>query len=296
MSRFQFVEDHHRAYGVKRLCRILEVSRSGFYRWRAAGPARAEREHADRELAVCIKRIHADSEGTYGRPRITAELRAAGYRVNHKRVARLMSRHGIAGLHLRKRVRTTIPEPAATPVPDLLGRDFTATVPGTRYVGDITYLPVGDGRFLYLATVLDLYSRRLAGWSIAEHMRTDLVTDALKAAAATRGGTLRGAIFHSDNGAQYASKQFAELCDSLGVIRSRGAVGTSADNAAAESFNASLKRETLQGARRWPGARAARLTVFRWITRYNTRRLHSALGYRSPIDYEHQSAKLAIAA
>ena len=296
MSRFQFVEDHHSAYGVKRLCRILAVSRSGFYRWRAAGPARAERERVDRELAARIARIHTDSEGTYGRPRITAELNATGRAINHKRVARLMRRLGIAGLHLRKKIRTTVPEQSATPVPDLLERDFTAMALGTRYVGDITYLPIGDGRFLYLATVLDLYSRRLAGWSIAEHMRTDLVTDALKAAAATRGGALRGAIFHSDNGAQYASKQFAELCDTLGVIRSRGAVGTSADNAAAESFNATLKRETLQGAKRWPGAHAARLAVFRWITRYNTRRLHSALGYRSPLDYEHRSANLAIAA
>lgn len=296
MSRFQFVEDHHRAYGVKRLCRIVEVSRSGFYRWRAGAEARGEQERADRELGAHIARIHTDSEGTYGRPRITAELSATGQVVNHKRVARLMRQLGIAGLHLRKKVRTTIPEPAASPVPDLLERDFTAVAAGTRYVGDITYLPIGNGKFLYLATVLDLYSRRLAGWSIAEHMRTDLVTDALKAAAATRGGTLRGAIFHSDNGAQYASGQFAELCDALGVTRSRGAVGTSADNAAAEAFNATLKRETLQGAKRWPGPRAARLAVFRWITRYNTRRLHSALGYRSPIDYEHRSANLAIAA
>jgi transposase InsO family protein len=236
-----------------------------------------------------------DSDGAYGRPRITAELRDTGVAVNHKRVGRIMRRVGIGGLHLRKKVRTTIPEPAASPVPDLLERDFTAQAPNTRYVRDITYLPVGDGKFLYLATVIDLFSRRLAGWSIAEHMRTDLVTDALRAAAATRGGDLQGAIFHSDNGAQ-GSRQFAELCDSLGVIRSRGAVGTSADNAAAKAFNASLKRETLQGAKRWPGARAARLAVFRWATRYNTRRRHSALGNRSPVDYEHRSATLAIAA
>ncbi len=199
-------------------------------------------------------------------------------------------------MHLRKRVRTRIPEPSAAPVPDLLERDFTAQAPNTRYVGDITYLPVGDGRFLYLATVIDRYSRRLAGWSIAEHMRTDLVTDALLAAAATRGGNLKDAIFHSVNGAQGVSKQFAEFCDTLGVTPSRGTVGTSAENAAAESFNASLKRETLQGAKSRPGARAARLAVFRWITRYNTRRRHSALDYRSRIDYEHRSATLAIAA
>ncbi len=228
------------------------------------------RERDDAELAGRITEIHKDSDGTYGAPRVTAELRDAGVSVNHKRVARVMRRAGVVGLHLRKKVRTTIPEPSATPVPDLLRRDFTATAPNTRYVGDITYLPVGNGRFLYLATVLDLHSKRLAGWSIADHMRTELVTDALRAAAATRGaGGLRGAVFHSDNGAQYASKEFAKVCADLGVIRSRGAVGTSADNAAAESFNATLKRETLQGRKRWPGARAARLAVFRWVTRYN---------------------------
>lgn len=296
MSRFQFVEDHRGAYGVKRLCRILGVSRSGYYRWQAGAPARLERERADRELGDRIRVLHADSDGTYGRPRITAALRRSGQVVNHKRVSRVMARFKIAGVHLRRKVRTTIPEPSATPVPDLIERDFTATAPNTRYVGDITYLPVAGGRFLYLATVLDLHSRRLAGWSIAEHMRTDLVTDALKAAAATRGGNLSGAVFHSDNGAQYVSKQFADLCGELGVIRSRGKVGTSADNAAAEAFNASLKRETLQGAKRWPSPRDARLAVFRWATRYNTRRLHSTLDYHSPIEYELRSATLATAA
>jgi transposase InsO family protein len=296
VSRFQFVEDHHGAYGVKRLCQVLGISRSGFYRWRTAAPARAERERDDRELGEWIRQVHAETDGTYGRPRITAALHRAGQVVNHKRVGRLMRLLGITGVHLRRKVRTTIPEPSATPVPDLLERDFTAKAPNTRYVGDITYLPVGDGRFLYLATVIDLFSRRLAGFSIAEHMRTDLVTDALRAAAATRGGNLGGAIFHSDNGAQYASKQFAELCDSLGVIRSRGKVGTSADNAAAEAFNATLKRETLQGAKRWPSSRDARLAVFRWATRYNTRRLHSALDYHSPVEYELRSATLATAA
>jgi len=127
---------------------------------------------------VRIARIHTDSEGTYGRPRITAQLAASGRAVSHERVARPMRRRGIAGLHLRQKVRTTIPEPAACPAPDLLTRDFTATAPNTRYVGDITYLPIGDGKYLYPATVLDLYSRRLACWSIAEHMRTDLATDA----------------------------------------------------------------------------------------------------------------------
>ncbi|WP_327129621.1 IS3 family transposase [Streptomyces sp. NBC_01727] len=296
-SRFQFVDDHRGAFGVKRLCRILTVSRSGFYRWLAGADALASRAQADVELAEHINRIHQESDGTYGVPRVTAELKDSGRRVNHKRVERVMRKFHIVGLHLRKKVRTTIPEPSATPVPDLLQRDFTAQVPNTKYVGDITYLPVGNGQFLYLATVLDLCSKRLTGWSIADHMRTSLVTDALRAAARARGGDgLRGAIFHSDNGAQYVSKEFAQVCSELGVTRSRGAVGTSADNAAAESLNATMKRETLQGRKRWNGAREARLAVFRWATRYNTRRRHSRLGQISPITYEQQSTTLATAA
>ncbi|MCY0932604.1 IS3 family transposase [Streptomyces sp. H27-H1] len=296
-SRFQFVDDLRGAFGVKRLCRILKLSRSGFYRWLAGADARAGRARADAELAERIAQIHAESDGTYGAPRVTAELRDDGVRVNHKRVARVMRARGIVGFHLRKKVRTTIPEPSATPVPDLLRRDFTAHEPNTKYVGDITYLPIGGGQFLYLATVLDLYSKRLAGWSIADHMRTSLVTDALKAAAAARGAAgLRGAIFHSDNGAQYVSKEFAQVCEELGVARSRGAVGTSADNATAESLNATMKRETLQGRKRWNGAREARLAVFRWATRYNTRRRHSRLGQISPITYELRSTTLATAA
>jgi transposase InsO family protein len=296
VNRFQFVADHKDTFGVKRLCRVLQLARSSFYRWLGAAAARLARERDDERLAARIRKIHADQDGTYGSPRITAELRDQGIQVNHKRVERVMREHGIVGLHLRKQVRTTVPEPDATPVPDLLRRDFTADTVGHAYVGDITYLPIGGGRFLYLATVLDLGSRRLAGWSIADHMRTSLVTDALEAAARTRGGSLNGAIFHSDNGAQYCSKDFEQACRRLGVTRSRGAVGTSADNAAAESFNATLKRETLQGAHRWPDARTARLQVFGWITRYNTRRRHSHLGQISPIDYEKTTGSLTAAA
>ena len=295
MNRFQFVADYQAAYGVKRLCRVLEIARSSYYRWRSAAEARTARARADAQLAERITAIHTAHDGTYGSPRITAELRDQGLQVNHKRVERVMRRHGIAGLRLRRTVRTTVPAPDAAPVTDLLGRDFTAPAPGRRYVGDITYLPIADGTFLYLATVLDLGSRRLVGWSIADHMRTELVVDALQAAAATRGGTLAGAIFHSDNGAQYCSEGFAQACRRLGVTRSRGAVGTSADNAAAESFNATLKRETLQGARHWPTTHAARQTVFRWATRYNTRRRHSRLGQLSPINYERTTGSLPAA-
>jgi transposase InsO family protein len=198
---------------------VLEVSRSGFYRWLKAAPARLARARVDARLARRIRKIHKESDGTYGAPRVTAELKDAGIDVNHKRVERVMRRIGIEGVHLRKKVRTTVPEPSATPVPDLLQRDFTASEPNARYVGDITYLPIGDGQFLYLATVLDLCSKRLAGWSIADHMRTELVTDALKAAARTRGGTLNGAVFHSDNGAQGGFNRSSQHLDHGGVAR-----------------------------------------------------------------------------
>ncbi len=292
MSRFQFVEDHREAFEVKRLCQVLGIQRSSYYKWRSTAATRAQRQEADAALAARIQRVHADSDGAYGAPRITAELREEGLVVNEKRIARVMRKFGIVGTHLRRRVRTTVPEPASTPVPDLFGRDFSASAPNLKYMGDITYLPVGDGEFLYLATVLDCFSRRVVGWSIADHMRTSLVADALAMAAATR-GTLQGAVFHTDHGAQYGSRQFAELCAELGVTQSMGAVGTSADNAACESFHASLKRELLKGARRWPGARACRAAVFRWLNRYNTWRRHSANGQVSPVAYERQQSATA---
>ena len=291
MSRFQFVADHRHAFEVKRLCEIVQVTRSSFYAWQDAAPRRAARAAADAQLADRIRTIH-EVDRTQGAPRITAELNdgaAREERVNHKRVARIMRAHAIAGLRLRRRVRTTIPEPADQKVPDLIRRDFTAPAPNQRYVGDITYLPIADGSNLYLATVIDCFSRRLAGWAIAAHMRTDLVADALSAAHGTR-GLLAGAIFHTDHGAQYSAKAFAQHCQRLGVIQSMGAVGTSADNALAESFNATLKRETLQGAHAWPDEATCRREVFRWVTRYNTRRRHSYCGQQSPIVYEQQHA------
>jgi transposase InsO family protein len=287
VSRCQFVEDHRDAHGVKRLCQVLELNRSSYYKWRSGAKAREQRETADAALAEQIRAVHKESDGAYGSPRITAELRENGQKVNEKKVARVMRKFSIAGIRLRRRVRTTIPEPSKSPVPDLFQRNFTAPEPGMKYMGDITYLPLDNGEFLYLATVLDCFSRRVVGWSIAAHMRTALVADALKMAAATR-GSLHGAVFHSDHGAQYGSKEYADLCRELGVTRSMGAVGTSADNAACESFHAALKRETLRGDRHYGDAAACRRTVFRWLTRYNTRRRHSANGQLSPIAYEHR--------
>lgn len=287
MTRFQFVADHQHAYEVKRLCELLEVERSSFYAWQAAAPAREARAEADARLAERIRAVH-EQDTTMGAPRITAELNDGAdeaERVNHKRVARVMRQDGIRGYRRRRKVRTTIPEPANQKVPDLLERDFTAPAPNLRYVGDITYLPIADGSNLYLATVIDCHSRRLVGWAVADHMRTELVEDALKAAAATR-GSLAGAIFHSDHGSVYTSKDFARLCATLGVTQSMGAVGTSADNSLAEAFNATFKREVLQDQNCWPDEATCRRQAFRWLTRYNTRRRHSWCGYRSPIAYE----------
>jgi transposase InsO family protein len=289
VSRFQFVADHRDTFEVKRLCEVIEVSRSSFYAWDAAAPVRAERAAADEQLAERIRAVH-EADNAYGAPRITAELNdgsAPQERVNHKRVARVMAEHGIAGIRLRKRVRTTVPEPADAKAPDLLARDFTAEAPNRKYVGDITYLPLADGSNLYLATVIDCCSRKLAGWTVADHMRTELVTDALQAALADR-GSLRGAIFHADHGAQYTSKDLARLCGQLGVIQSLGGVGSSADNALAEAFNATLKRETLAGAATFADAASCRREIFRWAVRYNTRRRHSYLGHQAPNTYEDQ--------
>ncbi|MGW4271481.1 IS3 family transposase [Streptomyces seoulensis] len=287
VHRFQCVADLRAEHGVKRLCRVLGIARSSFYYWPATALARAARQAADEKLTTKIAAVHAASDGTYGVPRVTTELRESGGEpVNHKKVARLMKTAGIAGFRLRRKHRTTVADPAAAKASDLIGRDFTATEVNTKYVGDITYLPVGGGKFCYLATVIDLASRRLAGWAIADHMRAKLVVDALAAAERTR-GSLAAAIMHTDHGAQYTSRAFADACRRAGVRQSMSAVGSSADNAAAESWNATMKRETLQNRKSWSSEREARLELFRWLHRYNTVRRHSRLGHRSPITYEH---------
>ncbi|MBJ3813161.1 IS3 family transposase [Streptomyces flavofungini] len=288
VNRFQFVEDHQRRHGVKRLCIVLVIARSSFYYWRKTTAGRAARQAADAKLAAKVRAVHRASDGTYGVPRITAELREDGEHVNHKRIARVMRTIGLAGVRLRRH-RTTVPDPAAAKAPDLIGRDFTAQAVNTKYVGDITYLSAGGGKFCYLTTVIDLASRCLAGWALADHMRTELVIDALTAAERTR-GSLKGAIMHTDHGAQYTSRAFADACRRAGVLQSMSAVGSSTDNAAAESFNATFKRETLKDRKGWSSEREARLDAFRWLHRDNTRRRHSHLGHRSPIAYETASA------
>ncbi|WP_248844144.1 IS3 family transposase, partial [Streptomyces hirsutus] len=285
VNRFQFVADHQRRYGVKRLCTILGIARSSFYYWRATAADRAARQAADARLATRIRAVHHESDGTYGVPRITAELREAGERVNHKRIARVMRSINLAGVRLRRRHRTTTADPAAAKAPDLIGRDFTASEPNTKYVGDITYLPLDGGKFLYLATVIDLASRRLAGWAIADHMRTELVSDALAAAERTRGG-LAGAVLHTDHGAQYTSFRLAEHLDAAGIAASIGSVGDAYDNALMESAIGLFKTELIKPQRPWKTLSQVELATAEWIDWYNHRRLHGEIGHVPPVEYE----------
>jgi transposase InsO family protein len=228
VTRFQFVADHQDAFEVKRLCEVIEVSRSSYYAWLNAADTRAAKAAEDAALAERIRVLQdpkQGGDGAYGAPRITADLNEgapAQERVNHKRVARVMRRHGLAGIRLRRRVKTTIPDQSGRKYPDLLKRDFTAGTPNTAYVGDITYLPIADGTNLYLATVIDCAPANSPAGQVADHMRTGLVTDALNAAARDR-GSLAGAVFHSDHGSVYTSKDYAKLCGQLGVTQSMGA-------------------------------------------------------------------------
>jgi transposase InsO family protein len=182
---YRFISEHRALFGVARLCRVLDVRRPGFYEWRAAAPARAERAAQDDQLATEIAEVHTEHRGAYGRQRVTVELRRRGRRVNHKRVDRIMRERQIAGITRRRRRSLTKQDTAVTPAPDLIGRDFTADAPGQRFVGDITYLPTQQG-WLYLATVIDLYTREVLGHAMAEHMRAELVCDAIDLAAGRR--------------------------------------------------------------------------------------------------------------
>jgi putative transposase len=270
-------------WSVMELCRVLEVSRSGFYDWLVRPPS--ERALTDRMLTLEIEAVWECSARTYGAPRVHAWLRRQGFEVSRKRVARIMRTEGLEGESGRRKVRTTIVDRSAKAAEDRVGRDFNPTAPDLTWCGDITYLRTGEG-WLYLATVIDLFSRRVIGWSLAEHMRTTLVADALETAVATRGGHIDGVLFHSDRGCQYTSAEFGELCDRLGVVQSMGATGVCWDNAAAESFFGSLKRE-LAHRQRWATRAEARRAVIRWIEGwFNSRRLHSSLNYCTPIETE----------
>jgi putative transposase len=262
---------------------VLGVSPSGYWAWRKREPS--ARARADAQLTGQIRTIHQVSRGTYGVPRVHAELAASGTPCGHKRVARLMRQAGLAGCHRRRPFHTTQRDPQADPAPDLVQRRFTATVPNRLWIADITYVPTAREGCLYLAVILDVFSRRVVGWSMADHPRTELVIGALEMAVWNRRPG-DGVIHHSDHGCQYTSLLFGEHCQAVGIRCSMGPVGDCYDNAMAESFFATLECELL-ARRTFRTQLEARTALFEYLeVFYNRQRRHSALGYLSPDAYE----------
>jgi transposase InsO family protein len=283
---YPFIEAENASAGgnVTRACTLLEVSRAAYYAHRNARPS--QRASDDAILTEKITEVHRESRGTYGSPRVHAELQAQGHRHSRKRVARLMRRAGLTGRAPKRWRTTTIADPAAPARPDLITRDFTCHPAeiNTRWCGDITYIPTWEG-WLYLATVIDIASRRVVGWATADHLRTDLVDAALRTALTQRRPTT-GVIFHSDRGCQYTSAQYARTATDAGVRLSVGRKGQCWDNAVAESFFATIKTELLDR-QPWPTKTQTHQAIFNYIEGwYNTHRRHSSLGYLSPNTYE----------
>jgi putative transposase len=286
MSRYRFVAaEKAAARAISGACAGLEVSRSAYYQWSQQTPSARQRQ--DAELGERIASIHRDSRGTYGSPRVHRQLGREGVACSRKRVARLMSVHGLAGRFKRRFKQTTIADPAAVELPpDRVQRAFApdGLALNRVWVGDITYLGTGEG-WCYLATVIDLASRRVVGFALADHMRTSLIVEALRMATQAR-HPAPGLIFHSDRGSQYTSHAFQQLLADTKSVQSLSRPRQCWDNAVAESFFATLKTELIYR-QAWPTRAAARHAVFEFIeVFYNRRRLHSSLGYRSPVEYE----------
>lgn len=282
MKCFRFVAAERARHSISTLCRVLGVSRSGFHAWQKRVPC--ERARADARLAGRIREIHEQSRGTYGAPRVHAELAFDGVRVGRKRVERLMRAAGLSGLVKRRRGRTTIRVPGVRCAPDLVERDFAPTAPDRLWVADISYLRTWEG-WLYVAVVLDCYSRRVVGFAIGDHLRAGLVVDALEMALSRR-RPRPGLVHHSDQGSQYVSLLFGRRCRQAGIELSMGSRGDAYDNAVCEAFFKTLKAE-LVDRRSWPTKAEARVAVFEFIECfYNRRRRHSTLGYLSPAEYE----------
>lgn len=288
--RYQFIAAHRDQWPVTIQCEVLGVTTGGYYAWKRRPNAR--RLQLDDRFAPMIRRIFEANHGVYGSPRITAELRALGQRINRKRVERLMREMGLCGKQrLKFRPRTTTVDSTATVSPDLIQQDFTASAPNQRWVGDITYLETADG-FEYLATVIDLYSRRIVGWALASSLDTAIVIDALEMALRQRQPPA-GCIFHSDRGCQYTSHAFRDRLRIAQMRQSMSRTGCCYDNAAAESFFHSLKVEWLHG-HDLRDRDTVRSEVFRYIEGYyNRTRRHSSIGYRSPADFEAASGSAA---
>ena len=272
-------------FSIRAMCRVLEVSASGYYAWRKRMMSVRARE--DEQLQQRIRTIHLLSRQTYGAPRIHAELQEEGTRIGRKRVARLMKAADLQGVHRRRRTTTTRRDRTARPAPDLVDRKFFAAGPNVLWVADITYVPTWSG-FLFLAVVLDVWSRKIVGWSMTTHLRTSLVTAALNMAIARRRPS--SVIHHSDQGCQYTSIEFGRRCREAGVRPSMGSVGDCFDNAMCESFFATLECELIDRST-FRSCDEARDAVVDFIEGfYNTRRRHSSIGQRSPVQFENRQA------
>jgi putative transposase len=281
------VEREKANHSIVLLCRVLHVSCSGYYAWRKREPSARAKD--DAVLTEQIRSIHEQSRQTYGAPRVQADLAADGIRCGTKRVARLMRAAGIVGCHRRRQVVTTVREESAPLAPDRVERQFAAEAPNTTWTADITYVPTWAG-FLYLAVVLDVFSRRIVGWAMADHLRTELVLSALEMALWNRRPD-PGVIHHSDHGCQYTSIAFGSRCQEAGVVPSLGSRGDCFDNAVTESFFATLECELLDR-HVFRTHTQARTAIFEYIEGfYNTHRRHSALGYLSPAEFERQFTK-----
>ena len=282
MSCYRLIEAQKARNSVPTMCRLLGVSKSGYYAWRKRPPS--QRARFDAVLTQKIETIHRNSRATYGAPRVHAELRAIGIRCSRKRVACLMRREKLRGCLRGRRMKTTHRIALQQAAPDLVGRNFAADEPDRLWVADITYVRSGEG-FLYLAFILEVCSRRVVGWSMATHLRTELVVDALQMAVSRR-NPAPGLVHHSDRGVQYTSLRVGKRLEEESLVPSMGRVGSAYDNALAESFVATLKTELLyQG--RWPTRQAVRTAIFEYIEGfYNIRRRHCALGQVSPEEFE----------
>ena len=275
-------------FPIAMVARLLGVSPSGYYAWRDR--ELSSRKQNDAVLKACITNIHHQSRGTYGAPRIHAELAEDGIQIGRKRVARLMREMALAGVSRRKGTRTTRRDHRLRPAPDLVERRFEADAPDRLWVSDITYVPTWAG-FLFLAVVVDAFSRRVVGWSMANHLRTELVLEALNMALwQRRPGSV---VHHSDQGSQYTSYAFGKRCREMGVVPSMGSVGDCFDNAMAESFFATLECELIDR-RVFRTQAEARMAIFEYIEGwYNPHRRHSGLGYLSPLNFERSNQQAA---
>jgi putative transposase len=280
--RFEFINAQKALFPVEFMCEQLEVSRSGFYAWRERPESAHQQE--DTQLAEEVAQAHYDSRGTYGSPRVHAELQAQGRKVSRKRVARLMGEQKLAARRRRRSVRTTDSNHRHPVAPNVLERDFSPSQPNSTWATDITYVWTSEG-WLYLAVVLDLFSRRVVGWSMSEHIDTPLVLGALEMALQGRQPP-KGLIHHSDRGSQYASTEYQRALASRGLQCSMSRKGNCWDNAVAESFFSSLKMELVY-LTQFATRHQAHLAIFEYIeVFYNRRRRHSSLGYLSPLEYE----------